>query len=424
MTRHCFIIRHAGQSERLALLMQQFRQLTTADYYVFEERFADPHSLTQPIATDHWLIGHDYLSNNQLYAAKHTGWQCGDYIAYAARDLLPDYDYYWVMDDDIAINMPLDEFIRLTAELTQDCLACEFAPRNASWMWYSSMATTFPQAVYGMLYCLVRLSGRAIDQMKAHRIKTIPQGEGRLAYPNDEAFTGTILMHLGFSCADLKKELPDIFQPYFTLTRPILVDELPADHTQGKVLHPVCDTARCWQKIATRVNQKQFASLRDRLYTCYLYLPEAILDHYYDQRFAALLSQAFDAQPLINFSSLNLDFPADKFPTLSRYWFYRSYILVVEFESQWGRYAIDIQADHKVFMVPRNKKAKQRLKQSIFGKEGKQELYRHGQWSRPQLTTLLFCDAQGLRLSNLSELIEKIDKSVLGPALENTACVG
>ena len=423
MTRHCFIIRHAGQSERLALLLPPFRQSTTADYYVFEERFADPLSLTQQIAPDHWRVGRDYLADNQLYAVKHTGWQCGDYMAYAARDLLPEYDYYWIMDDDVAINMPLDAFISHTAALTQACLACEFAPRDTSWMWYASLANAFPDAVYGMLYCLVRLSGSAIDQMKAHRMKMQPQGAGRLNYPNDEAFTGTILMHLGLSCADLKKVLPELFQPYFTLTRPILLDELSAEHTQGKVLHPVCDTTRCWQKIATRVKQQQFSSLQDRLYTCFLYLPESVLDQYYDQRFSALLSQAFDGQPLLNFSHISLDFPVQKFPTLTRYWFYRSYILVVELESEWGRYAIDIQADHKIFMVPRNKKAKQRLKQSVFGEEGKQELYRHSQWLLPQLTTGLFCEEQGLRLAKLSTLIEKLDTLITGESLEDAVCV-
>lgn len=424
MTRHCFIIRHAGQSERLALLLPQFRQSTTADYYVFEERFADPQSLTQQISPNHWRVGRDYLAENQLHAVKYTGWQCGDYMAYAARDLLPEYDYYWIMDDDIAINMPLDRFVHHTSQLTHECLACEFAPRKASWMWYASMAQAFPDAVYGMLYCLVRLSGFAIDQMKVHRIKMPPQGSGRLDYPNDEAFTGTVLMHLGLSCADLKKVLPELFQPYFTLTRPILLDELSAEHTQGKVLHPVCDTTRCWQKIAARVQQQQFASLLDRLYTCFLYLPEAILDRYYDQRFAALLSQAFEGQPLLNFSRLSLDFPPAKFPTLSRYWFYRSYILVVELESEWGRYAIDIQADHKVFIVPRNKKAKQRLKQSVFSEEGKQEIYHYDQWRQPQLITALFCNEQGIILANLSELIAKIDRLMIGCSLEDIACIG
>ncbi|WP_241569809.1 hypothetical protein [Rosenbergiella collisarenosi] len=423
MTRHCFIIRHAGQSERLALLLPQFRQLTAADYYVFEERFTDPQSVTQRISPEHWQVGRDYLSDHQLYAVKHTGWQCGDYIAYAARDLLPEYDYYWIMDDDIAINMPLDVFIRRTAELTQECLACEFSPRDESWMWFSSVANLLSQEVYGMLYCLVRLSGSAIDQMKAHRSKMLPQGAGRLDYPNDEAFTGTLLMHLGVSCADLKKVLPELFQPYFTLTRPVLLAELAAEHTQGKVLHPICDTTRCWQKIATRVKQQQFSSLRDRLYTCYLNLPEDILDQYFDQRFLTLLSQAFDRQPLLNFSRMIIDFPAQKFPTFSRYWFYRSYILVVELESEWGRYAIDIQADHKVFMIPRNKKARQRLKQSIFGSEGKQELYRHDQWLFPQLTTSLFCEDQDFSLASLSTLIEKIDTLIIGPSLEDSTCV-
>lgn len=211
--------------------------------------------------------------------------------------------------------------------------------------------------------------------------------------------------------------------PYFTLTRPVLLAELAAEHTQGKVLHPICDPTRCWQKIATRVKQQQFSSLRDRLYTCYLNLPEDILDQYFDQRFLTLLSQAFDRQPLLNFSRMIIDFPAQKFPTFSRYWFYRSYILVVELESEWGRYAIDIQADHKVFMIPRNKKARQRLKQSIFGSEGKQELYRHDQWLFPQLTISLFCEDQDFSLASLSTLIEKIDTLIIGPSLEDSTCV-
>ncbi|QUG77765.1 hypothetical protein GKQ23_23520 [Erwinia sp. E602] len=367
----CFIIRHSGQQARLDLLLPLFARYPQVDVYIFEEKFSQPDVTENLINGNHYALSRRWLDDNNLRWLSNAGWLCGDYIFYAARDYLPGYDRYWLLDDDVFFHCDIVQFMADSAALSEDCLAFGFGRKKPSWMWHRTLSAEYGDAIWGMYYSLIRLSAAAIDFLKPQRSARNTTADA--AYPNDEAFTGTLLLNNGFSGACLQRKLPDYFSPFFSMSRPIFIAETAMPHTTGKVLHPVCNEERAWQRIKKRMESGDVDSLLERLYTCQHHFDSDTVNRLFRTDVAALLDTQLGSE------REDLDRLAEKLRTLSfsglqRLWFYRSYILVMEFATAGLRFAIDIHAGGDIWLVPRDRHSGQFFAGNRLGHAGKYPL--------------------------------------------------
>ena len=369
----CFIIRHCGQRERLDLLLPTFARCPQVDVFIFEEKFNQPEVSETAINGNHYQLSRRWLDDRNLRNLSNAGWLCGDYILYAARDYLPGYDHYWLLDDDVFFHCDIAQFIADASALSEDCLAFGFGKKPASWMWHRTLSAKYGDAIWGMYYSLVRLSAAAIDFLQAQRSAYNTPAVADADYANDEAFTGTLLLNNGFSGACLRRRLPDYFSPYFSMSRPVFIAETTMPHTAGKVLHPVCDEERAWQRIKKRMQSGEVDSLLERIYTCQRHFDAETVNRLFHTDVTLLLDAQLGSQ------REDLDALADKlratpFGGLQRLWFYRSYILVMEFASAGLRFAIDIHAGGDIWLVPRDRHSRQFFARSRPGHADKYPL--------------------------------------------------
>lgn len=180
-------------------------------------------------------------------------------------------------------------------------------------------------------------------------------------------------MNNGFSGACLRRRLPDYFSPYFSMSRPVFIAEAAMPHTAGKVLHPICHEERAWQRMKKRMQSGDVDSLLERLYTCQRHFDADTVN----RLFRTDVSQLLDAQ--LGSQREDLERLAEKlrsepFDGLQRLWFYRSYILVMEFASAGLRFAIDIHAGGDIWLVPRDRHSRQFFARSRPGHADKYPL--------------------------------------------------
>lgn len=181
-----------------------------------------------------------------------AAWRFGDYCYYAARHALKDrFDYYWLIEDDVLINFdkPSDFFDIFTGN-SADFLAPTFGPRGAEWYWSRSVGAYLGERVYGCLFPITRLSGKAVDHLALQRAAmcALPGDLDARGYPNDEAFVSTTLARDGFICQNLNAIAPencfssDVFHSEF----PVMPEEAYLSQRKNVVLHPVrtCEDAR------------------------------------------------------------------------------------------------------------------------------------------------------------------------------------
>jgi hypothetical protein len=172
------------------------------------------------------------------------GWRCGDYAYYVARRAFPDYDFYWLTEPDVLLNTDdLAAFIAAFGTSPADFLASRLRPANDGWDWYRTMADRYAQ-VYGCIFPITRLSGRAIDHLHAARraARQPPSDEIFAAWPNDEVFVATELMNHGFACADFNGVRPGSYTEHSLRTGlPHDREDLRGAAPDGLIYHPVRD---------------------------------------------------------------------------------------------------------------------------------------------------------------------------------------
>ena len=171
-------------------------------------------------------------------------WRCGDYGLYAARQLLPDYDGFWMIEPDARLksDRPSDILSRFPACSEVDFLAGRLRLAEADWDWARTMQPD-EGPVWRCLFAVVRLSAVAIDTLYAARRRASllhrARGRGPEAWPNDEAFVATTLARLGFASRDLN----DFGQVYdeagFSFWLPISEREFETSGHDGWLYHPV-----------------------------------------------------------------------------------------------------------------------------------------------------------------------------------------
>ncbi len=153
------------------------------------------------------LIGFDdaVLAKLGLYPHPKCGWLCGDYCFIVTRAVLPDFDFYWLIEPDVRINTDdLAGFFGRFARMDADYLAARFGRRHANWSW-AGLIRAAGLEPYGGLFPMTRLSARAIDHVHAVRrdMSANPAIATPAAWPNDEATVASALAAAGFTCLDL-----------------------------------------------------------------------------------------------------------------------------------------------------------------------------------------------------------------------------
>jgi len=109
------------------------------------------------------------------------------------------------VEPDVLVNVTdLGGFFTQFLADTADYLCGRFGPRQAHWEWFAEIQPDFPQ-VYGGIFPLTRLSGRAIDYLARERARLSAAVGPKRPYrwPNDESFVASALMAGGFTCGDL-----------------------------------------------------------------------------------------------------------------------------------------------------------------------------------------------------------------------------
>ena len=204
-----------------------------------------------------------------LYAHPKSGWRCGDYFYYVARQACPEHDVYWLVEPDVRINaLDLGRFLAQFDRNDADLLAAQYGPRNSAWGW-SRTILPLGVAPRGCLYPITRLSGRAIDHLFDLRraLSADPRVATPDAWPNDEAFTASFLGAADFRCADLNQDGITCYTEH-TLTVTAVVDygriqNAPPD---GLIYHPVRDfdtwLAQADKRMAEKIGTVDLAQSR------------------------------------------------------------------------------------------------------------------------------------------------------------------
>lgn len=189
-------------------------------------------------------VGFDAKVMAKLGLFRHPacGWRCGDYAYYVTRTILPDYDFYWLVEPDVVMNTAdLDGTFEALNATTADFLAPHLGPRDHRWGWYRTMHRTYPE-VYGFIFPITRLSAAAIDHLHAAR------RDGGISltryalhsWPNDEAFVATELHHHSFQCKELGHNVPGCYTPHTLRTgTPWDRTQLSKEPPDGHIYHPV-----------------------------------------------------------------------------------------------------------------------------------------------------------------------------------------
>ena len=262
MTYTAFLIRSNGDPDRALRLLDKAQGIDNLNAYVVLDCTAGAEakesSIVSACGSENVIkLTMEFITQFKLAYFARATWQCGDYFYYRAYEAFPNYDYYWLSDDDVEFGVDFDSFITKSCNVECDLLGMEVGRRGPNWSWYKSMASKYPDAVYGMLYPLSRLSNRALKllfekrslyksdlpESVYHKSRALISG-----HANDEAFTATTLINNGYTARSLYQEFKGPLSGYFSTERPILNEELGMPHLAEKIIHPVCTRARAREK--------------------------------------------------------------------------------------------------------------------------------------------------------------------------------
>jgi hypothetical protein len=236
------LIRTHYWDDELAAFVETLRASLPYDIYVLtdESQGAPP-----PLPYPKFGLTKDFPARlGLLDQFPQVTWRCGDYFLYLARQNLPGYRFYWMLDHDIRIHFqnPRDFFRIFEQAEDVGLIACGYGPADQSWDWYKTLPG--PDPVYRCAYSIVRLSDSAIDTMLSER-QTLAKrfahdGRDPTTWPNDEAFTATALTAKGVSCRDVNSFGHALYRDgTFNFWRPEALSAVRASRPDNMIHHPV-----------------------------------------------------------------------------------------------------------------------------------------------------------------------------------------
>ncbi len=139
-------------------------------------------------------------------------WYNCDYRLYYIRKYLPKYEYYWQFEYDIFCNGDsYQSFFNKYSEHTEDLLILQFRKEqlNGNWYWSKKIYWKYKnQQVYGSLFPIERLTGKAIDFLYKQRMAQKEdyqniKGKKDSFWPFCELFAPTELINNGFTAFNM-----------------------------------------------------------------------------------------------------------------------------------------------------------------------------------------------------------------------------
>lgn len=160
-----------------------------------------------------------WLQDNHLRIDEpRLGWLCGDYFFYVMRKNYPDYDGYWLVEDDaLIIHDKLKELLFRCFEQPTDFMAMRFNKKSSSWRWTDSVKSLLKvKEVEGCMFPMVFASGRFCDKALESRQQLSEKFSNckdlGLLYPNDESFMMNFMDKKEF----IYRKLEDIYGKLLT----------------------------------------------------------------------------------------------------------------------------------------------------------------------------------------------------------------
>ncbi|NNH38907.1 hypothetical protein [Acinetobacter terrae] len=166
-------------------------------------------------------INSDFIKENQLdiSISKPLLWNCGDYFLYGMFSKYPDYDGYWLLEDDALVKHEnLKEFLSKPIRENVDfsASAMNLLSKEKDWEWKKSIQKTLNiEEVYACLFSVVFVSRRFVEEAFKKRVencKIFKSDYSDYLYPNDEGFMMNYLDKNKFKY----KSLRDIYGFFYT----------------------------------------------------------------------------------------------------------------------------------------------------------------------------------------------------------------
>ncbi len=179
-----------------------------ADFFVLADETRDGKSVPAPFQK----VGHKAADFAALYlpAVAHRGemlwWNC-DYGLYDACLKCPGYDYYFLVEDDVAVNLPLLPIAARMAELGLDCITFGGSrPIDRSWIhtaWCSDMPYTRKTWTPITVMFISAKAARFLFAERQRLGRLFESGRMR-TWPFCEAFCSSALLEGGYRMGDLR----------------------------------------------------------------------------------------------------------------------------------------------------------------------------------------------------------------------------
>ncbi len=208
-------------------------------------------------------IDNDWVANAGLVDNPDWGWRCGDYFYYRLREVFPDYDYYWLIEPDVAITGDAELFFKSFDTADADLLGYKPGVFNRQDHPYAGHLTG--KTLHRSIFALTRMSGRTVDFLKAVRVEMSKRSVNWRNYTNDELFTFTIIAHQdGYTTRGLEEFAPDWFEGSIFDTDPdILIDAIDdLGSMKNKVFHPVKNREAFKEVVAARILNRSMQLMR------------------------------------------------------------------------------------------------------------------------------------------------------------------
>ena len=174
-------------------------------------------------------------------------WYLGDYAFYCAHHVIPDYDYYVMIEYDVEFvrgnALALEGILRRLTDLPgdrYDLVGVQYGTRPPAWGWGRPYESRLNE-IYGILFPFVVLSKRALTylyDLRRQEAADPPTEDGPVFC---EAFVPTeLVLAAGFRCEDVNRLLPGCWDPTsFRVGAPMLENSLPPLARQIELIHPV-----------------------------------------------------------------------------------------------------------------------------------------------------------------------------------------
>ena len=156
-----------------------------------------------------------FTGNHKTDKFSEIMWYNCDYRFYYVRKIFPGYDCYWQFEYDIFCNGDsYQPFFDTYAKHTEDLLSTHYRAEqmNGNWPWSKNVDWNYKDMpIYGSLFPIVRLTGRAVDFLYGQRLKQEElfenmSGSKNDAWPFCELFVPTELVNNGFTAASMEEK--------------------------------------------------------------------------------------------------------------------------------------------------------------------------------------------------------------------------